>query len=366
MTERFTSLILNSKVYTENQLHQLALNKLSVKSLKAWKKTLYQFILEWNSDNPSVKIKTSGSTGTPKWIDIPKEKMIKSALITGEFFNLQKGDKTLLCLSTDFIAGKMMVVRAFIFGLNLIPVKPSGNPLKNIDDEFDFVAMTPMQVYNILIEINGIQKLNRIKNLIIGGGELNFSLKQKIRKLNNNTYHTYGMTETITHVALKKLSGPDTDNYFKALKEIWFEKDKRGCLVVIAPHLSDKKFVTNDLIDLKNDKEFEFTGRYDNVINSGGIKISPEKIEQKLEPFVLQRFFIAGIPDEKFGERAVLIIEGTKSSLSDFEEIILKSGLSKYEIPKQIFYVDCFSETENGKIIRKETLNKAISKDFSG
>ena len=227
MTEHFTSLTLNSNIFTENQLHQLVLNKLSVKSLKAWKKTLYQFILEWISDNPSVKIKTSGSTGTPKWIDIPKEKMIKSALITGEFFNLQKGDKTLLCLSTDFIAGKMMVVRAFILGLNLIPVEPSGNPFKDIDDEFDFAAMTPMQVYNIFKENTGIQKLNRIKNLIIGGGELNFNLKQKIRKLDNNTYHTYGMTETITHVALKKLSGPDTDNYFKALKGICFEKEKR-------------------------------------------------------------------------------------------------------------------------------------------
>jgi len=218
----YKSLTIAGKNYSRRELIEFSQQQISNKSITKWETDLYSFILDWTSDKESISIKTSGSTGSSKWMEFEKEKMIKSAQLTGQFFKLQKNNKALLCLPVDFIAGKMMVVRAFELGLNMIPVKPSGNPLNNLNVSFDFAAMIPMQVYNILEDKNGIDKLNQIQNLIIGGGEIYNSLLQKIEKLKNNTYHTYGMTETITHVALKKISGENPDPAFLGLPEIKF------------------------------------------------------------------------------------------------------------------------------------------------
>ena len=361
MTNRFTSITINSKSYSNNQLASFCLSKLSTEKFSSWKYSLYTFILDWISSNKSISVNTSGSTGKPRQIKIEKEKMIQSALLTGDFLNLKKDDKALLCLPVDFIAGKMMVVRAFVLGLNLFTVDPSGNPLKNTETNFDFAAFTPMQVFNVLKENNGFQKLNLIKNIVIGGGDISQSLSEKIRNLKNNTFHTYGMTETITHVALKKLNGNDKYKYFKALKGIRFELDKRSCLVIKAKHLSSEKIITNDVVELINEGEFEFIGRYDNIINSGGIKIYPEKIEQSLKPVIKQRFIIIGIPDEKLGQKVVLIIEGNELKHFNVKEICNKAGITKYEKPKEVFFIEKFSETENGKIKREEIIKMICS-----
>ncbi len=168
--------------------------------------------------------------------------MIKSARLQGSFSILQKNDKALLCLPVDFIAGKMMVVRAFLSGLNLVSVEPCANPLKNLNESFDFTAMTPMQVQSVLKNIGGFEKLNRINNLIIGGGEINPKLLEQISKLNNNTFHSYGMTETLTHVALQKLNGKNKDKNFKALPDIGFSKDERDCLVIFSATFIRRSF----------------------------------------------------------------------------------------------------------------------------
>lgn len=350
----YKSLIVSGKYYSENELLEFAKQQISGNSIPSWEVNLYEFILEWLSESQMFRVKTSGSTGAAKWIEVEKEKMVKSAQITGQYFNLQKNDKALMCLSVDFIAGKMMVVRAFVLGLNLIPVEPSGNPLKSLNESFDFAAMTPMQVYTLLNEKEGTKKLNHIQNLIIGGGEISNKLLNRIRKLENSTCHTYGMTETLTHVALKKLNGKKLDLYFKALPGIKFKKDKRNCLVVVASHISDQDFITNDIVDLKNETTFKFIGRYDNVINSGGIKVFPELIEQKLQPFINERFIVAGIHDDRLGQKVILIIEGKDEPSIDFKKIFAKISLSKYEIPKQVYFLDPFPETESGKIIRQQ------------
>ena len=356
ISDSYTSLTINSKTITDREIASFCLSKISSEKFSTWEYSLYTFILNWISSDEFILVNTSGSTGKPRQIKIEKEKMIYSALLTGDFFDLKKNDKTLLCLPVDFIAGKMMVVRAFVLDLDLIAVEPSGKPLENIESDFDFAAFTPMQVYNILNRNDGYEKLNRIKNVIIGGGEINRSLSEKIQNLKNNTFHTYGMTETITHIALKKLNGEKENKYFKALNGIGFKTDNRSCLVIKAKHLSDDKIITNDVVELKNENEFEFIGRYDNIINSGGLKFFPEKIEKKLAPFIKHRFIIAGMPDEKLGQKVVLIIEGNKPKHFNLEEIYEKSGLSKYEKPKKVFFIEKFPETENGKLERKKIL----------
>lgn len=354
----YKSLTISGKFYPEKKLMEFAKDQVSNKTIPTWEINLFAFILEWQAESPILKVKTSGSTGMAKWMDVEKEKMIKSAELTGQFFNLQKNNKTLLCLPVDFIAGEMMVVRAFVLGLDLIPVEPSGSPLNGVDGLFDFAAMTPMQVYNTLKLDIGYQKLNQVKNLIIGGGEVNQVLLNKIKKLKNNTYHTYGMTETLTHVAVRKLNGQSTDPNFKALPGIKFSVDDRECLIISAPHLANQQFITNDIVNLKSEKSFQFTGRYDNVLNSGGVKISPEIVENRLYPFIKKRFIVTGIPDDQLGEKVILIVEGNDNFSVDFTKI----GLTKYEIPRNVYFLDNFPETESGKIIRQKVIQAALKK----
>ncbi len=354
MKQRFSNIIIKGKCYGSDDLPELANEKILSINTLAWEKTLFQFILDWISDSSTLKVNTSGSTGQSKTILLEKEKMIQSALRTGEFFQLNKNEKALLCLPTDFIAGKMMVVRAFVLGLDLFPIEPKANPLEFIDEDFHFAAMTPMQVSNIFKNIDRDKKLNQIQNLIIGGGEISKELVFKISKLKNNTWHTYGMTETITHVALKKLNGPNPTNYFEPLPDVIFEKDQRECLIIRATYLSDKPIITNDIVKLASNTKFEFIGRFDNVINTGGVKVSPEKVENKLQAYFDQRIIISGIPDEILGSKVVLVIEGIPIRNLNLEVIYINVNLSKYEIPKQVFFLDKFPETDNGKIIRKK------------
>lgn len=355
---QYKSLTILGKFYPEKELMDYAQNQISNKSILLWEKSFYQFILEWLSDTDFIRIKTSGSTGVPKGLKVEKQNMVRSAQLTGEFLKLQKNSKALLCLPVDYIAGKMMVVRSFVLGLDLIPVEPSGKPMENVTVCFDFAAMTPMQVYSILREKDGINKLNQIRKLIIGGGEINSNLLNEIRMLDNNTYHTYGMTETLTHVALKKLNGNKPDDFFHALPGVRFEKDERECLIISAPHLSEKKFISNDIVDLMNEQTFSFIGRHDNVINSSGIKISPENLEYKLSSLIENRYIIAGFQDDKLGQKVILIIEGKEEFFIDFTKV----EISKYEIPKQVYFLDHFPETENGKIIRQKVLQLVLKK----
>lgn len=320
--------------------------------------SLYNFLKDWFHDGEYLIVKTSGSTGKPKDIQLKKEYMKNSALATGAFFDIQNKTTALCCLPIDFIAGKMMVVRALILGWHIDIVEPSSNPLKGIDQEYDFSAMVPLQLSNSL------DKIHQIDTLIVGGGAVSSSLLKELQKVSTHIYATYGMTETITHIAIKQLnlfphtpifSPDDIEKYqltYQALQNVSLSKDERGCLMINAPKVSDEAIITNDMVELISETEFIWKGRYDNVINSGGIKLHPEEIEGKLSSLIQSRFFVTGISDDKLGEKLVLIVEGEEQELPP--EIF--ENLSKFEIPKKVLFVSEFIETKTGKIQRIETL----------
>ncbi len=290
----------------------------------------------------SLPVNTSGSTGTPKSLLLQKKNMRASARATLKALNLKPGDKALLCLSAEYIAGKMMLVRWLEGELDLYLSSVTADPLKEIDGEFDFSAMVPYQVKS------SYEELPRIKKLIIGGGPLDNELERELKKMPGEIYHTYGMTETISHIALRRINGKLKSEFFKALPGVGFSLDNRDCLVIDAPSIGVKQLITNDIVELNDKHSFIWRGRYDNVVNSGGIKLQPEEIEKKIKN-LSQPFFVCGFPDKKWGEKLVLIIEGDKRSTVNFEE------LQPYQKPKEVFYLPYFVRTENGKIKRKET-----------
>lgn len=357
LDQKFTSLTLNGKQFSGGELLTFSENMLLSESVPGWQKKIYLFIQEWLSREGTIKSVTSGTTGPPKTIWIEKSAMIKSANRTGDFLQLKKGDSALLCLPVDFIAGKMMIVRSFVLGLDLHFINPSSKPLKEMDCSYEFAAMTPMQVHYTLAESRGIDKLNNIKTLIIGGGDMAPALRSEVRVLSNNTFQTYGMTETITHIAMKKISGSLDELHYTTLPGVEIDKDKNDCLIITDQVLGLDKLITNDVVEIYSKSAFRFLGRFDHVINSGGIKIIPEEVEYKLSKVISNRLMIAGVKDNALGEKLVLIIEtGRLGFPKDLESKIQNLALDKYEFPKDIVGVPSFPETENGKIMRSELL----------
>ena len=312
---------------------------------------IIHFLEEWYNSSSQITVSTSGSTGTPKLIQLSKNSVLKSAELTCSYFGLKKEDTALLCLPTNFIAGKLMLIRALFAEINLISVPPSSNPLKAIASPIRFAAMTPMQVNTILRE--NPEKLNLIATLIIGGAPVDKRLENKLKAYKTNCYATFGMTETITHIALRQLNH---HQYYTALASINFEQTSDGCLIINAPHLSQQQLITNDKVELLSNTEFIWQGRKDNVINSGGIKIQAEVLEQQIARLIPNnRIFIATEPDELLGNKIILIIEAEHEFSIRFEE------LNKYEVPKTTYWVKQFEETETGKINRSATLAKIFN-----
>jgi O-succinylbenzoic acid--CoA ligase len=305
-------------------------------------KAIGDFLLDWFDANAYIDLQTSGTTGAPKIIRKSKQALVNSALATGDFFELKPGDSALCCLPVQFIAGKMMLVRSLILGLAVDFVSPNSYPLAAIDKEYDFVAMVPLQVQNSLNE------LYKVKKLIIGGAKTDSSLEEKLLGINTKVYETYGMTETITHIAAKRIG----EQAFSILPNVSISQNENDCLVIDAPQVSEERLFTNDLVQIINDNQFVLLGRIDNVVNSGGIKLIPEKIEEKLADAITARFFVGGIPDADLGEKLVLLIEGAKQELDES----IFTVLDKYEKPKAVFFVPEFDTTESGKIKRKAIL----------
>lgn len=313
-----------------------------IKEGEDFEKPVGDFLLDWFDGKDFIEMETSGTTGAPKTISVKKQAMVDSALATGDFFELEPGNKALQCLPVKFVAGKMMLVRAMILGLDLEFVAPSSHPLNKNEIDFDFVAMVPLQAQNSIAE------LKKVKKMIVGGAAVNKTLEKQLLKLPTEVYETYGMTETITHIAARKLG----EKAFTVLPYVTISYDDRNCLVIHAPRISDDVIITNDIVELVNENQFIFLGRMDNVINSGGIKLIPEQIEEKLAAKIQQRFFIASKPDNELGEKVVLVIEGEKYELDDS----IYESLDKYEKPKEVVFVSKFKDTVTGKILRKETM----------
>ena len=354
--------------------------------------TLEDFLSEWNNDSDRVLVHTSGSTGKPKPMMVEKKRMLNSARITCDFLGLKPGDSALLCMSLDYIAGKMVVVRSIERHLHLISVSPSGHPLKDIDlkdangkdvnGEITFAAMVPMQVYNTLQVPEERERLTHIRHLIIGGGAIDASLEKELRSLPGNItiWSTYGMTETLSHIALRRINGDEASEWYQPFDSVKISQTDEGCLVIDAPLVCAETLVTNDIVEIEpyiynkvenheevenHDKveklRFRIKGRKDNVICSGGIKIQIEEVEALLKPHLEKPFMIAKKKDEKFGEIAVLLTEDEDlkkveatirrllSGKSDDSNKSSESKSHKYWIPREYLHVEHLPLTETGK-----------------
>ena len=329
--------------------------------------TLEDFLSEWNNDSDTVLVHTSGSTGKPKPMMVEKKRMLNSARITCDFLGLKPGDSALRCMSLDYIAGKMVVVRSIERHLHLISVPPSGHPLKDVDEEITFAAMVPMQVYNTLQVPEERERLTHIRHLIIGGGAIDAALEQELQSLPGDIaiWSTYGMTETLSHIALRRINGDEASEWYQPFDSVHISQTEEGCLVIDAPQVCAETLVTNDIVEIEpyiyNKVEklrFRIKGRKDNVICSGGIKIQIEEVETLLKPHLEKPFMLAKKKDEKFGEIAVLLsededikkVEATvRRLLSDESEKSSDHKKYKYWIPKEFRYVEHLPLTETGK-----------------
>ena len=328
--------------------------------------TLEEFLDEWNNDSERVLVHTSGSTGAPKPLWVDKRRMEASARITCDFLGLKEGDTALLCMPLDYIAGKMMVVRSLVRKLKLIVVEPTGHPLAahQLPRGLTFAAMVPMQVYNSLQVPEERERLRQIRHLIIGGGAIDDALARELKDFPNYVWSTYGMTETLSHIALRRLNGAEASEWYTPFDNVRISQSEDGCLVIDAPEVCAERLVTNDIVEISQGR-FRVVGRKDNVICSGGIKIQAEEVERALKPHLHVPFMITKRKDEKFGEIVVMMVEyrgerreerGEKieDSLKTRLQRLCREHLPKYWQPRDFVFVERIPMTETGKIARKE------------
>ncbi len=329
----------------------------------AYEQKAIDFCQSWLAGRTEFLLHTSGSTGRPKPILLNRSQMVASAEMTIKTFQLASGDTFLVNLNVEFIAGVMMLVRGMVAGANLIIVEPSANPLKKLDDiSIDFGAFVPYQLQKILEESpEKIEVLNKMKAIIIGGAAVNVALEKDIQAIQSPVYSTYGMTETVSHIAIRRLNGNQKENFFQKLPNIELGINTNNCLNIKGLVTNNELIQTNDIVEFIKHNQFKILGRIDNVINSGGVKIQLEKVERNIEIYfeehkINARFWTAGIQDENLGQKLILVLE---SSLAiDFPKLknSLLNSLSKYEIPREIFYSNPFLETPTGKIDKKSIL----------
>ena len=310
---------------------------------------LKEFLAEWHNDSPTVLVHTSGSTGKPKPMWVEKRRMEASARMTCDFLGLREGDTALLCLPLDYIAGKMVVVRSLVRGLRLVCVEPSGEPLGTEAGRIDFAAMVPMQVWNSLQVAEQRERLMAVRQLIIGGGATDDALARELRGFPNAVWSTYGMTETLSHIALRRLSGPEASEWYTPFEGVTLSQTAEGCLVIDAPAVHDGQLITNDIAELANDGRFKIIGRKDNVICSGGLKIQAEEVERLLRTHLLEPYIVTKRRDGKFGEVVGLLTEGDTAAA----KTICEHVLPKYWQPRVYVHTDQIPLTATGKPARR-------------
>ena len=315
--------------------------------------TLEEFLAQWNDTSDVIEVHTSGSTGKPKRLLVEKRRMVNSARITCDFLGLKEGDTALLCMPLDYIAGKMVVVRSLVSHLHLISVMPSSHPLKDVTQPIDFAAMVPLQVYSSLQEPAERERLLSIRHLIIGGGAIDDSLESQLQQFPNAVWSTYGMTETLSHIALRRISGENSSLWYSPLDGVDVSLSSDSCLEIYAPQVNPEKLHTNDIAELRTlpdgSKEFRILGRKDNVIDSGGIKIQAEEVERLLRPHLSCGFMITKVSDARLGEAVTLLVES-----DDVDNIlaVCKHVLPRHWVPRHIFPESHIPITETGKPAR--------------
>ncbi len=344
LVKDFNTLILFGQKYDKTQLLAMAQNQAS---FEEWEVDFWTFIVQWFNDQSHIIVKSSGSTGRPKEISISKQKMLHSAASTCKYLKIKTKHKALLCMSSKHIGGMMMIVRAIYAQLDLHFVKPSANPLQELDTPIDFIALVPYQAHKVLE--GSPKKLQAISNIIIGGGKVDYALEQKLITNKIKAWSTFGMTETISHIALKEIGKSD---YYNCLPGIEISISQKGTLVIHAPNILDAELHTNDLIEFVAKDKFRWLGRLDFAIEIGGLKFIPEVLEEKIASKLSNPFLISSVPHPTLGQELILIIEGNKEMAIPVD---IFSTLHKYEIPKRIFFLDKLSYTTSGKIDRNKT-----------
>jgi o-succinylbenzoate---CoA ligase len=322
-----------------------------------YKQSVINFIAEWESYSPVLRVSTSGTTGAPKTIEFTKKQVQASARYTGRFFQFKKGDAVLLNLSPEFVAGKLMIVRALVHEMKLVVAPLQANPLEavdGIDQALKLGAFVPYQVAAILKDGKTKSRFEKIENVLIGGAIMTPGLEHQVAQLKNKNYASFGMTETLTHFALRPIDGKT--KHYTCLPGIAISEDERGCLVVEPNEILSERLVTNDCIRFIDPQNFEWIGRIDNVINSGGVKIFPEADEVLIHPLINARFYITSRKSETLGEEPVLVMEGTAMEMSAQEKLLEQIAvvLPKYHAPKSIILLSKLDETSNGKVKRQK------------
>ncbi|MFD2998902.1 AMP-binding protein [Pontibacter toksunensis] len=364
MDEKY--LLLNGKKFYYDEIAAFSFRN-SI-PLDGYESKTLEFCRSWLSGVQEFPIQTSGSTGVPKTISLTRQQMEASARRTIKLLNLQKGDCALVCLNTEYIAGMMMLVRAFLADLSIIIVDPVSNPLSlvNREERIDFASFVPMQLQTILEETpEALEQLNLMKGILVGGAPISATLQREIQRIKPAVCLTYGMTETASHIAVRRLNGAEATDYYQVLDDIQIGMDKRGCLTIRGDVTLNQLLSTNDIVELLTPTRFRWIGRADNTINTGGVKVQIETVEVAVaaalaEAALSPSFFVAAQPDELLGEKIVLIMEG--DPLNEAQEIVffnhLHTLLKKYEVPKEIIYSPSFSLTATGKVSRPLTMRK--------
>lgn len=353
-THGLQTFLLNGKVYNTSEVPELCNKKLCNTATEPWEKDIFSFISELFSQSNYIYVATSGTTGNKKHVKLYKQGLIASAKRTEAFFGYRPGNKALLCVPAEFIAGKMMIVRALISGLDLWYTKPVAMPFTN-RQAFDFVALTPYQLQHSLPFLK-----QGVKNVLVGGAPVSPQLAEQLQALPCRVYESFGMTETYTHIALKPLNGKHADAWFRVLPGILVRTNKQLCLIIESTTDAPFKVETNDVVALRQNK-FKWLGRSDNMINSGGINVFPEQLEKKLANLITDEFFVTSKSDQQFGQVVVLMIESETyppEKLKTLKEK-LKTVLNHYEVPKDILFLPAFKYTTTGKIQRKASARQA-------
>ncbi len=347
MNLKIKRITLDGRFFAPSELEEFCHEEISRNTNPKWQLDIYRFILDFLNEAEFISQETSGSTGIPKTIQLSKQAMLKSAENTVSFFNLKQNQKAVLCLPIRYIAGKMMVVRAFLAQMNLILIEPAGTPDFSNLGEIDFCAMVPMQAANLLEQ----NKWPELKTLILGGAETSPELATKLKPVETKIFETYGMAETCSHVALKRINGENPEQYFTTLPGINISKDDRDCLVIDV-HFLGEKITTNDCVELVPKSKFKWLGRFDTIINSGGIKIQPEIMEKKISKILQKSCVVLGEPDEILGQKLVLVVETAESE--DLNQILSKLApfFDKKLLPKTVRFITEFPRNKSFKIDR--------------
>lgn len=332
--------------------------------LRPFAHEILRFCHEWLSGQQTFMVHTSGSTGQPKPISLSRRQMQASAGQTVKALGLAAGDHALLCINPAFIGGKMMLVRAMEHEMPLTALEAEADPLRKLpnDTRIDFIALVPLQLEAILQNPHSKAILDRMKAVIIGGAAVSSPLRKQLGSLQAPLYSTYGMTETVSHIALQRLNGPYASDYFQAFPAVHLSQDERGCLVIEGEVSGGQPLITNDVVELHKNGRFRWTGRADNIINSGGIKIQLEKIDRLAEDVLIRMgiekpLFAWGLPHDQLGQQLVLIIEGKALTIKEKEDFLkqFSAVAGKYEQPKEIYYINNFIKTSSGKIQKEKT-----------